>query len=104
VTNKEAVIATIRIDVPDNSIEKALIDRDVTGGSTYTKSDAQNIALVSIDLLEGLLSQPDVSEGGFSVKYDRAAVQKQIVALAKKYDITEVIDRYKPTITSQDRW
>lgn len=103
-TNKEALIAVLRVNIPDNSLVKALLDNDVTDSETYTKTKEKSIDLCAIDLLAGLLSEPDVSEGGYSIKYDRAAVQKQLLFLAKKHNVTDIIQQYSPTITSKAVW
>jgi hypothetical protein len=103
-TNKEALIAVLRVNIPDNSLVKALLDNDVSDSGTYTKTDEQSIDLCAIDLLAGLLSEADVSEGGYSIKNDRAAVLKQILFLARKHNVTDIIQQYSPTITSKAVW
>lgn len=103
-TNKEALVAVLRINLPDNSLDKALLDQAVTGAETYSAANAKSIDLCAIDLLVGLLSEPDVTEGGFSLKYDRAAVQKQVLFLAKKHGITSVVNQYTPKVTARNIW
>lgn len=103
-TNKEALIAVLRVNVPDNSLVKALLDHDVTDSSTYTKDNAKDIDLCAIDVLAGLLAEPDVTEGGYSINYDRAAVEKQLIFLAKKHNVTEILDRLKPTVKCIQVW
>ena len=103
-TNKEALVAVLRITVPDASLEKAMIDREVTGTNTYTKENEKNIDLCAVDVLHGLLSEPDVSEGGYSIRFDRNAVQQRLLLLAKKHNVREVINAYKPTVTGRRVW
>lgn len=103
-TNKEALLAVLRISVPDNSLEKALTDREVTGGSTYTKDNAKNIDLCAIDIFQGLLTEPDVSEGDYSIKFDRDAVKEHLLLLAKKHDVTEILNEFKPSVTAGLLW
>ena len=103
-TNKEALIAVLRVSVPDNTLEKALLDQGVTGASTYSAASAQIIDLCAIDVLVGLLSEPDVSEGGYSIRYDRKAVEQQVLFLAKKHNVTAVLNQLKPTVTSRSVW
>lgn len=100
-TNKEALVAVLRVSVPDNSLEKAMIDNDVTGGSTYTKDNEKNIDLCAIDILQGLLSDPDVSEGGYSINFDRKAVQERLNYLNSKHDL---VDAGKPVVTGKSIW
>jgi hypothetical protein len=100
-TKKEALIAVIRVNVPDNTIEKAMIDNDVTGSQTYSKSSEKEIDICAIAILKGLLSEPDVTEGGYSIRYDRAAVEKQIGYLSEKHGLT---DTAAPTVTGRTVW
>lgn len=103
-TNKEALVAVLRINVPDNSLEKAMIDRGVTAADTYDKANERNIDLCAVDVLHGLLSDPNVSEGGYSISFDRDAVQQRLLLLAKKHNVSEIINAYKPTVTSNKIW
>lgn len=103
-TNKEALLAVIRFSIPDNSAEKALVDNDVDGTANYSKDAEKSIDLCAVDALQGLLSEPDVSEGGYSVKYDRKAVQDRLLYLAKKHNLTEVLNQYTPIIKSSSPW
>lgn len=103
-TNKEALIAVLRVDLPDNSLEKSMMDQGVTPGDGYTTDNAKAIDLCAVDLLAGLLSQPDVSEGGFSLKYDRASIKERLLFLARKHNVTTVLAQFKPTVTSKSVW
>jgi hypothetical protein len=83
-TNKEALIAALQLTVDDMALEKALIDQQVTGSETYQRDNATAIDQCAIEVLQGILSAPDVSEGGYSVKYDRGAVQQRLSYLLDK--------------------
>lgn len=103
-TNKEALVAVIRVNIPETSLEKSMLDRDIIPGDGYTKDNAEAIDLCAIELLAGLLAEPDVSEGGFSVKYDRSAVKERLLMLAKKRNATDILDQFRPSVTSRDVW
>jgi hypothetical protein len=83
-TNKEALIAALQLTADDSTLEKALIDQEVTGSDTYVKDNATAIDQCAIEVLQGILSTPDVSEGGYSVKYDRDAVKARLSYLLDK--------------------
>ena len=102
-TNKEALISVLQVSVSDNVLEKALLDSGITSGSTYTAADAENIDKCAIPILQSLLSQPNTSEGGYSISFDRNAVQARIKMLATKYDLTDYLDPV-PTISSKAIW
>jgi hypothetical protein len=78
---KEALIAVIQMNVPDNSLEKALLDNDLVSDDDYTKEDKEDIDFCAVDLLRGLWSAPNISEGGYSISFDRAAIKERLSAL-----------------------
>lgn len=81
-----------------------MLDRDIIPGDEYKKENAEAIDLCAIELLAGLLAEPDISEGGFSVKYDRNAIKDRLLILAKKHNATEILDQYRPSVTSRSVW
>ena len=98
-TNKEALIANVGFSVPDNMLEKALTDNDITGSDAYTKDDAESIDLATIPVLKLVLSMPDVSEGGYSIRFDRASVEKRLESLLEENDMST-----GPTVTGKSVW
>src|SRR5687767_7122833 len=100
-TNKEALIAVLMVSVPDDSIDKTLIDASITADDNYTAGNKQKIGECAIEILQALLSVPDVSEGDLSIKYDRGAVQKRLGILIEKYTPSVV---EKPTIKAVHLW
>lgn len=99
-TNKEALQAVIVEKASDNLLDKALLDQSITGAAAYTASDASKIDLAAIDVLQSLLSVPNVSEGGYSVSYDRTAILNRIEMLRAKTNTT-----LRPVIRdASNRW
>lgn len=94
-TNKEALIAVLMVEVPDNSAEKALIDEDIIGEDEYDSSMSEEIDFCAIELLKGLLSSADVSEGGYSTRLDRKAIETRLSFLFGKYGMENTL---KPSI------
>ena len=101
-TNKQALVAVLRISVPDDTLEKALLDHEITGSTNYTKDAARDIDMCAVEVLKGLLSEPDVTEGGYSIKYDRNAIQARIDDIMVKWEMVE--DTGKPTISNGTNW
>jgi hypothetical protein len=85
--NKEALVAVVQVSVSDITLEKALLDQDVLPTVDYASANARSIDLAAICVLEGLISTADVSEGGFTVRYDRAAIERRIESLKYKTGI-----------------
>ncbi len=104
---KEALISAVNVPAADSVLEKALIDNDLNGTDSYTKDSAGAIDKIAIDVLLAAWVTPDVSEGSYSVKYDRNAIKSRLLFLAKKHDRQDVIDACGdpvPTISSPNVW
>lgn len=101
-TNKEALVAVVQVSVDDNVLEKALLDQSVTSSGTYTSANSSSIDLAAIDVLQGLLSRANVSEGGFSESFDRGAIERRIKALCIKNDIP--VSGGAVIIDASNRW
>lgn len=100
-TNKEAIIATLQITgYSDSAIEKALLDGDLNGDDNYDGSNAKNIDLITIDILQGMLSLASVSEGDYSVSYSLNGIKARLGYLNSKYDLGDL----KPAIRSPKVW
>lgn len=100
-TNKEALIAVCMVAVPDASVEKALIDNDLIGDDEYSIDAKEEIDLCAIDVLKGTLALADITEGGYSVRYDRKAIQARIDAIMTDLDIAVSTE---PTIDGASPW
>lgn len=100
-TNKEALLAVVQTSVPDNSVEKALVDAEIVAGEQYSPSQMKEIDLCAIELLRGLLSTPDISEGQYSIKLDRKAVQERLGYLEGKHGLSS---SSQPRISGVSIW
>lgn len=103
-TNKEALIAEVPGNTPDGFIEKALVDNGVTGSDTYGTGDSEKIDYCVIAVLKRLLSDPDITEGGYSIRFDRGAVEKRLKYLVTQYGLTDILGDLKPTVTGRNVW
>lgn len=103
-TNKEALVATLQTSVPDNSLEKALADRSITSSGTYGSTQTAGVEQAAMDLLWGIVTQPDVSEGGYSVRYDRKSILARLTFLANKYGNTDILIGLTPSVSSPKVW
>ena len=103
-TNKEALVATLQANVPDNSLEKALADRAVVSAAIYGPTQTAGVEQAAMDILWGVLTSADVSEGGYSVRYDRAAIKSRLIFLAKKYGAADILAGINPSVSSPRVW
>ena len=67
ITIKSALKSTVNYPIPDDRIEKALIDAELNGDAIYTKPDERIIDLVTAGLILTICTSANVSEGGYSI-------------------------------------
>ncbi len=101
-TNKERLISLLGFAPPSNSAEAALIDIGLTETDTYIVGNLDSVKRAAIEVMKVLLTTADTgnAQTGFSIKYDRAAIEKRIAQLEDELDV--VVD--KPTIKGIHPW
>lgn len=106
-TKKEALISIINFTLPDNRINKALIDAGLDGTADYLKADERSIDLCFAGLLFTLITSADVSEDDISIKLpQRDVLLKMFSALYKKWGIPDpfVTVVEKPSVKQVRFW
>lgn len=106
-TTKEAFIAELdEIEVADATIEKTMLDRALTGTDAYAATDDQKkaIDLCQIDVLYRLYTRSDIREGDFQKSHPDflRKVTTRLQYLAKKHNVTEVLEALDDTPTLSD--
>lgn len=107
--NAAAIKSAIGISalIDQNDIEKVAIDFDIDIEADYKKSDAEKINAAAGTLLAGLYQLASVSEGGFSISFNRELAEKRIVYLSSKsgglFPVPEGLSS-KRKVTAVDRW
>jgi hypothetical protein len=80
-TNLDALKSVVDIPgISSNSYDKALIDAGIDGTATYLASSEQTINSAGVKVLKGFLLS-SLSEGGYSVSFDRTAIENKITVL-----------------------
>lgn len=86
-TLTEALVNEVQIDVSAATIEKVLLDKGLIGTTVYDPATHQQaIDMAAIDVLTKTVYS-SVSEGGYSITFNRDAVLQRIASLYKKYDL-----------------
>jgi hypothetical protein len=99
-TNLDAFQAVLSpISYESNVADKAMLDNDIIGADTYSKDSALSIDKAALAVLEGILSAPNISEGSFSISYDRKAVIDRINLICERSGLASSIG--KPKITNK---
>jgi hypothetical protein len=101
-TNRERLISLLGFEPPKNSAEGALIDLGIVDTSEYAVGTLDSIKRAAIEVMKVLLTTADTTNGevGFSVKYDRAAIEKRIAQLEDELNVTDA----RPTIKGIHPW
>ncbi len=102
-TIKEALTSTVNFSLPDNRVEKALIDADLIGTADYDKTAEKAVDLCMAGLLLTLMTSADVTEDDVSIKLPgREFILKTRQALIDKWAPVEVVA--KPTVKQVNFW
>jgi hypothetical protein len=81
-TNLDALKAVVGIDqISANSFTKALLDASIDPAADYSSGNKTSIDNAGAAILKDFL-QTSVSEGGYSVTYDRKAIEAKISQLS----------------------
>lgn len=99
-TNKEALIAAVLVSVPDNTLEKALVDNNILGEEDYESDAKKDIEVCAIDVLRSALMLADITEGGYSIRYDRKAIQERIDSISEGLGLSTSA----PTVQGVSPW
>lgn len=101
-TNKERLISLLGFEPPKNSAEGALLDFGLVEAGTYDSSSIDSIKKAAIEVMKVLLTTADTSNAqvGFSIKYDRSAIEKRIKQLEDELEVTDG----RPTIKGIHPW
>lgn len=95
-TIKEAILSYPGLsDIPDNYIEKVLVDRAVTGTTTYAPSHKATAALCAADCFMAVVNNPDFSEGKLSIKMSRGYLTAMAESLYRDNGETDNADKLK---------
>lgn len=90
--------------LPPAIIDGALVSVGADPDANFTQSDRQKVDLALLEIIPKLLLTPDVTEGGYSVKYDRNAISQYYRFLCEKLGVENKLER-KPTIRdASDLW
>lgn len=90
-TIKKALISTVNFTIPDDRIEKALIDADLDGNAIYDKTAEKAIDLCMAGLLLTLMTSADITEDDVSIKLpERSQLNKVRDALLDKWGLIKV--------------
>lgn len=106
-TIKEALSSTVSFSLPNNRIEKALIDADLIADEVYSKESEKPVDLCMAGLLLTLLTTADVTEDDVSIKLpSRDVLLKLYATLLNKWGVVNPLEPVgsKPTVKQVQIW
>jgi hypothetical protein len=100
-----ALEATINFPLPANSLEKALINAELTPADNYSKKDERGIDLCAAGLLFVLFTTGDEKEADYSLTLPSAEKIKIAYSfLCKKWGEPDLLEIPEPTIDGIQPW
>ena len=92
------------IELTEAELDALLADNDLVGPDTYSSSASRAVKLAIVKCIPELLVQPDITEGGFSRKFDKAAIISYYSMLCKELGVEDQLSP-KPTLkNASNRW
>ena len=89
----QAKLSRYNIDLTEAELDAAITDQGLVSSDQYTSSASTSSLKVIASVIPELLLAPDITEGGYSIKFDRAAVTAYYKLLCAQLGID---DRLNP--------
>lgn len=100
----QAKLDRYNIELSEAEIDAILAYNDLVGPDTYSSSASRAVKLAIVKCIPELLLQPDITEGGFSRKFDKAAVIAYYSMLCKELGVEDQLTP-KPNLKNiSNRW
>lgn len=96
----ESKLATFGIELSSVEIDVLLVDANVTGTAMYSSATALGAKKVIANAIPELLLKADVTEGGYSIKWDKTGIEKYYAILCAELGMDNKLVK---TPTIQDR-
>lgn len=100
----QAKLERYNIELTEAEIDAILADNELVGTDNYSSTVSTPIKLAIVKCIPELLLQPDITEGGFSRKFDKAAIISYYSMLCKELGVEDQLSP-KPTLkNASNRW
>jgi hypothetical protein len=97
----KATLTRYNIDLSDAEVDAALIDQGLNPVNQYTADASRPTKLAIVEIIPGLLLSPDITEGGYAVKWDRGAVKAYYSLLCSQLGKPDLLSPAQPKIRSK---
>ncbi|MCF2498397.1 DUF6706 family protein [Dyadobacter chenhuakuii] len=96
----QAKLSRYNIDLTEAELDAAIIDQGLTPADQYASSASKSTLKVIASVIPELLLAPDITEGGYSIKYDKGAVTSYYRLLCAQLGIDDNLNP-QPKIRSK---
>ena len=93
-------LARYNIELSEAEIDSKLIEQGLVPTDPFTAEASRPVKLAIVGVIPELLLMPDVTEGGYSVKYDKGALMRYYALLCSELGIPDKINP-QPKIRSK---
>jgi hypothetical protein len=100
-TIQDFVVAKLErynIELTPVELEVMLTDANLVATDTYTSGHLVQIKTAFVSIIPELLLRPDITEGGYSEKYDKAAIRTFYSMLCREIGVPDVFEVGQPEI------
>jgi hypothetical protein len=99
-----AKLERYHIDLSDAELDAILADNNLVGTDTYSSAASTSVKLAFVKCIPELLLQPDIAEGGFSRKFDKAAIMTYYSMLCKELGVEDQLNPKPKLKNASNRW
>lgn len=100
----EAKLSRYNIELSDVETEAALIEEGLDPTAYFTPGSTIQIKTAIVKVLPELLLKPDITEGGYSEKWDKGAVKLFYSLLCGELNLPDVFAVPEPSLRVIKRW
>ena len=104
-SNKEALIVEVGIQVTDGLLEKGLTDNGLISVDVYTLPNETKVLRAAMQILFKVSFITSISEGGYSISFDKEGVLSRLKFLSIKSGDYSILNALKtPTVKQVNVW
>ena len=99
-----AKLARYNIEIQADELDGEIVTQGLTPTSEFTAGAATPAKRVLLSVIPGLLLQPDITEGGYSMKFDREGVRAFYGLLCAELGEENKLDRQPVVRDRSNAW
>ena len=85
-------------------LEALLLDNSIAADQTYTTSSSKKAKTALLQIIPEILVMPSVSEGGYSVRFDKDGILAYYKVLCSELGIEDKLNAQPKIVDRSNRW